>query len=264
MRLVFCVKCGGVTAAYDMLIPARPDAPHLIWCQCGLTSAPARRPIPEFTHPRERPPMLRVQLSLSEATLQALADILRREDRWSDHVLGQLKKGQEAIMTELTDVAEAVRTGDSALISTIEQVLTQNEAAAQARVDAAVRAALEEHGVEDAAVTGVLKAVRDANADEMKRLQAILNPVSQALTIDVSGLSSTASVGADYSGQINVTGGTAPYTISVGGLPDGLSADAAGLVTGQPGTPGGFSYSVSVSDSAGGSASTGGSISVAG
>lgn len=60
-------------------------------------------------------------------------------------------------------------------------------------------------------------------------------------TIDVIGVTNSplpsGTVGTAYSEQINVTGGTAPYTfVATTALPAGLSMDTAGLITGTPTT----------------------------
>ncbi|WP_436494184.1 putative Ig domain-containing protein [Actinokineospora sp. HUAS TT18] len=61
----------------------------------------------------------------------------------------------------------------------------------------------------------------------------------------------TGKVGVDVSLQLAVSGGTAPYTWSAGGLPTGLSISNDGLITGKPTTAGTFQSSVTVTDSAG-------------
>lgn len=56
-----------------------------------------------------------------------------------------------------------------------------------------------------------------------------------------------------YNGQIQVTGGTGPYTfaISSGALPPGMSLSANGLLTGTPTMPGSFSVIIQVRDANG-------------
>ena len=58
-------------------------------------------------------------------------------------------------------------------------------------------------------------------------------------------------VGVAYSHQMTLTGGTAPYTVSItdGSLPDGLSIDDAALITGTPTVAGTFTYTATVFDS---------------
>ncbi|HEY3196010.1 MAG TPA: putative Ig domain-containing protein [Candidatus Dormibacteraeota bacterium] len=64
---------------------------------------------------------------------------------------------------------------------------------------------------------------------------------------------------------LTASGGKAPYSwaVSSGALPGGLTLSTGGTVSGTPTAAGGFSFGVQVSDSAGGNASTGGSINIA-
>ena len=56
-----------------------------------------------------------------------------------------------------------------------------------------------------------------------------------------------------YSGQIQVTGGTGPYTfaISSGALPPGMSLSASGLLAGTPSAPGNYTLLILVTDANG-------------
>jgi hypothetical protein len=62
------------------------------------------------------------------------------------------------------------------------------------------------------------------------------------------------SVNSPYSASLTAAGGVKPYTWSISGLPDGLSASPAGAITGTPTAAGKFTVSVSVKDAAGTSA----------
>lgn len=57
----------------------------------------------------------------------------------------------------------------------------------------------------------------------------------------------------DYSFQLLFSGGTAPVTLEVtgGSLPDGLSMDGNGLITGNPTTAGNYTFTVTATDSEG-------------
>ena len=56
-------------------------------------------------------------------------------------------------------------------------------------------------------------------------------------------------VGQPYNAQIDVAGGTPPYTFVATGLPDGLTMSASGLIAGVPTTAGSSSVAVTVTDS---------------
>ncbi|MEU3643773.1 S8 family serine peptidase [Lentzea sp. NPDC034063] len=60
----------------------------------------------------------------------------------------------------------------------------------------------------------------------------------------------TSTVGTAASLQLSASGGTAPYTWSVSGLPAGLSASASGAISGTPTTAGTSSVTATVTDAA--------------
>ena len=63
-------------------------------------------------------------------------------------------------------------------------------------------------------------------------------------------------VGVPYTANIGVAGGTSPYTFSTTALPAGLVLSAGGTLSGTPAAPGGYAFTVKVTDS-GGSSLTG-------
>ncbi|HEY1496979.1 MAG TPA: putative Ig domain-containing protein [Candidatus Solibacter sp.] len=83
------------------------------------------------------------------------------------------------------------------------------------------------------------------------------------VTISTGGLPN-GTVGVAYVGVIGATGGTSPYSFALGGgtLPDGLSFNSNGTVSGTPKTPGTFSFSVDVTDSTGAGNGRGFSITI--
>jgi hypothetical protein len=70
-------------------------------------------------------------------------------------------------------------------------------------------------------------------------------------------------VGAAYTATLTATGGATPYTWSVGGLPDGLTATATGAISGTPGTAGSFAVTATVADATGLKASQSYTVTVA-
>jgi hypothetical protein len=79
-----------------------------------------------------------------------------------------------------------------------------------------------------------------------------VNPSSLAVT--TSSLPNGALTSA-YSASLSATGGTPPYTWSASGLPAGITASSSGTLSGTPTSPGPFTVTVTVKDSAGVSAS---------
>ncbi len=85
---------------------------------------------------------------------------------------------------------------------------------------------------------------------------ATVTVTAVAITITPASLPG-AHLGASYSQQLTVNGGTAPYTfaVSAGKLPDGLTLSQGGLLSGTPTTDGTTSFTVTMTDAAGLSAS---------
>jgi hypothetical protein len=75
-------------------------------------------------------------------------------------------------------------------------------------------------------------------------------------SLSIAGNLPAGAVGANYSGSVSVTGGTAPYSFAVasGQLPNGVSlAKDSGAISGTPSSAGTFSFVVSALDSKGSS-----------
>ena len=86
-------------------------------------------------------------------------------------------------------------------------------------------------------------------------VQAFTLDIQAGPVIDQTTLPAT-TVGATYSQQLTVTGGTSPYTFSlaVGTLPDGLTLSADGLISGTPTTAGSSDFTIEATDADGVSA----------
>lgn len=81
--------------------------------------------------------------------------------------------------------------------------------------------------------------------------------MQKSFTVHVVGFSTAsplpdAATGTPYSESVQATGGSGnyAYSVSAGALPTGLSMDAAGHITGAPTTPGVYTFTVLVQDSA--------------
>ncbi len=79
-------------------------------------------------------------------------------------------------------------------------------------------------------------------------------PTDRLSDISITATLPPATVGSTYAGSMTVSGGRAPYSVTIasGQLPTGLSLDAAsGDISGTPTTAGNFPFSVLASDSSG-------------
>lgn len=76
----------------------------------------------------------------------------------------------------------------------------------------------------------------------------VVSPAA-ALTVDISGVPLTAQVGVPYSGVIKASGGQPPYTFTLNSpLPDGLTLNPDGTITGTPTVANTFAVAGSVAD----------------
>ncbi len=77
------------------------------------------------------------------------------------------------------------------------------------------------------------------------------------VTVNTSGVPSTATQGQPFSGTVTATGGTGPYSFSLSGEPDGLSINpSTGAITGTPSQAGDFNMAVTATDHNGVSATS--------
>ncbi len=84
-------------------------------------------------------------------------------------------------------------------------------------------------------------------------LQILPAPLSLQIT---SAYPPNGIVGSNYNDQLSATGGTAPYTWSASGLPNGVSISTSGLLYGTPQFSGSYNVTVTVYDSKSQQAST--------
>lgn len=93
---------------------------------------------------------------------------------------------------------------------------------------------------------------------------------TQTVCIRVMDITTTslpnAAICSDYGGSVSADGGFSPYTFSVfsGTLPNGLTLNSDGTITGQPRVPGTYGFTAMVNDSAGNSCKKDLSITVTG
>jgi hypothetical protein len=96
-----------------------------------------------------------------------------------------------------------------------------------------------------------------------QKVIAVSTPVTS--TISIVGAVPAGTVGTAYSGSLQASGGTAPYTYSIlsGSLPTGLQLSAAGAIAGTPTTQGSFSFTAQAQDSTGATTSATFSVAIA-
>jgi uncharacterized protein (TIGR03437 family) len=95
-----------------------------------------------------------------------------------------------------------------------------------------------------------------AGATASNLFQLVIAP--PALVISTTSLLPAGKVNTGYSTSLGATGGIPPYTnwtISNGTLPQGLTLSSAGVLSGTPTTAGAYSFTIQLTDSAGGTAS---------
>ncbi len=94
----------------------------------------------------------------------------------------------------------------------------------------------------------------DSSSPQLQKGQQFTGTIAPAVTIATPATLPAAAVGSLYSQSFAVATGTgvAPFVWSASGLTNGLSMTAAGLLSGTPTVPGPVSFSVMVTDGAGG------------
>ncbi len=93
-------------------------------------------------------------------------------------------------------------------------------------------------------VTDSQSPAKTASANLQLTVAAAIAPLAIASTAVATGTSNQ-----PYSATLSATGGTAPYTWSVSGLPAGLSFGGNGIISGTPTATGNFLLAVTVTDS---------------
>src|SRR5262249_39181985 len=98
-----------------------------------------------------------------------------------------------------------------------------------------------------------IKASSAADGTKQAAATVSVTQASQPPAI-ITGSLASATAGTFYSATLSGTGGTLPYTWSIGSgvLPSGLQlGSSTGIITGVPASSGSFSFSVALTDSAG-------------
>lgn len=171
--------------------------------------------------------------------------------------LGRIEKFMAVLISkdqEMTDALTQLQTADTDLAKAVvanTQVTSDNAAEIKRLVGE-----LTKPGVDPDTVAKIAADIEDAataigqnSAATQAAMQSAINAdPNTPLAIDVSGLPEVGQVGVPYAGTVVVTGGVDPTSISISGLPDGLTASGAS-VTGTPTTAGDSTVSVSASDS---------------
>lgn len=136
-----------------------------------------------------------------------------------------------------TDIAAAVKAqadADAAAITAAQDALATAQAAAvQAETDLATE-------VSD--LTTKVAALEKA---------AGVTITPMPIAVDVSGVPTSATVGSAYTGTVRASGGSGTYTFTATGLPDGVSLDSGGNLSGAPTTAGDSSVTFTATDGAG-------------
>lgn len=93
-------------------------------------------------------------------------------------------------------------------------------------------------------------------ADVAVDIEIVVSNQEEPLTVDASGVPTTATVGVPYNGTLKASGGVPPYSVAVtaGALPAGLllteTGTDAGIISGTPTAPVDATAELTVTDSA--------------
>ena len=116
-----------------------------------------------------------------------------------------------------------------------------------------------------AQTNAVVTATSTADTSKSASASVTVNPQSKQSLQITTGTLPEGQQGASYSATFSATGGTSPYSWAVtgGALPPGIAMSASGNLAGTPTSTGSFSFAVTVTDSAHGTASGNFSITIA-
>jgi hypothetical protein len=188
-----------------------------------------------------------------------LAQILAAIQASKETVLSAL---QENIASLAADDAE-VKSDLVELLGGVDNLLTEIDGF-PAKITQAVTDALAAANVDAQASADAVAAIDAASkqhADDIKagiaKITAHLSPPAPPAPLAlVTTALPDATVGDGYTASLEITGGTPPYSVSSSPPSDnGVSINADGSVSGDPAAAADSTFSVSVSDSAGGSTS---------
>ena len=137
---------------------------------------------------------------------------------WRQYRMDQAQTDLAGAVQELTDVLGTTVTDMNELIADVEAASTSGDQAAMETAVGQLKT-----------LAGNLKTANDA-ADA-----ALTPPVAQPTTFAITNTDlPAATVGAAYNAQILTSGGVAPVSLSMTGLPDGLQTGTSGLISGAP------------------------------
>lgn len=183
------------------------------------------------------------------ATLAAVLYLIWR-NRMTDQSLADLETAVAANTTEVTAAVSEMQAGITEIGDLAAQIVAANGAGDSAQVETLAQ----QIASNTAALSTGVGALQTAIAGASPAPPA--PPPASTLAIATTDLGAMV-VGTPYSLALAFSGGQPPYAPSIasGALPDGLSMDAGGTITGTPTTATGYSVAIQVHDASSAAAS---------
>lgn len=168
-------------------------------------------------------------------------------------ILNSIQELRKDLMTELATITATESADQATLLSKTDALIAAFQNLNSAN-NATLQAALDAANLDSATQAGILTANDKAINDEIAKVNAALVPADPGQPmpgmLSVTASFSDCTVNTPYTGSLSISGGTAPYSVTVNDPAsiNGLAMDSNGAVAGTPTVAGGVSFSGTVVD----------------